>query len=358
MNICGIISEYNPFHYGHRYHINKTKELTHCDVLINVMSGHFVQRGEPAIADKWNRAKTAILEGCDLVIELPFPYAVQSADGFAYGAITSLQLADANQIVFGSESNDIATLKASAETTTPKNCTRSMAQDYDVKSNDILGVAYIKALKNTNIIPYTIQRTNGYHDLEVQNHIASATAIRHRFLHKESIKELTPMYEQLNERFQMEFYYPHLQMLLLTMEPSVLSHYFLMEEGLENRMIESAKLCPDMKSFVDRCISKRYTRARIQRTIIHLITQTSKQQMKELPQLSHIRILAFNQTGRAYLKELKKKDRWIASKFNQIPECYRCLDLKAVAAYGIPLTPTQRLTLLKKELSAPLVVNV
>lgn len=358
MKICGIVSEYNPFHYGHRYHIQKTKELTGCDVLINVMSGHFVQRGEASIADKWSRAETAIKEGCDLVLELPYPYAVQSADGFAYGAITSLNLAGVNHIVFGSETNDITSLQQIANQDPLYDPTRSLAQSSMVSSNDILGIAYLKALKHTDIIPHTIQRTNGYHDTEITDRIASATAIRHHFFQKECVSNWTPMSEHLSQAFQMEHYYPYVQMLLLTMDQISLSQLFLMDEGIENKMIANAKICSTMKDFVNSCISKRYTRAKIQRTIIHLITQTTKKEINDLPDLSYIRILATNEKGRAYLKDLKKRDVTIASRFNQIPKPYRNIDLKVTAAYGIPLSTTDRLALLKKEVQAPLQVNL
>lgn len=358
MKICGIVSEYNPFHYGHRYHIQKTKELTGCDVLINVMSGHFVQRGEASIADKWSRAETAIQEGCDIVLELPYPYAVQSADGFAYGAITSLNLAGIGHIVFGSETNDLTLLQQQAQQKTLHSPTRSLAQSSTLSSNDILGIAYLKALKHTDIIPHTIQRTNGYHDTEITNNIASATAIRHHFYQKKSVSDWTPMSDQLSQVFQMEHYYPYVQTLLLTMDRASLSALFLMDEGIENRMIASAKICTTMKDFVDSCISKRYTRAKIQRTIIHLITQTTKKEINDLPDLSYIRILATNQKGRAYLKDLKKHEITIANRFNQIPEAYRNMDLRAAAAYSIPLSPTERLALLKKEIQSPLQVDL
>lgn len=358
MKVCGIVSEYNPFHNGHRYHIQKTKKRSHCDVLINVMSGHFVQRGEAAIADKWSRAETAVKEGCDIVIELPYPYALQSADGFAYGAINSLKLAGVDCIVFGSETNDLTSLQQLADSKVLKDPTRSLASSSNVNSNDILGIAYLKALKHTDIVPYTIQRTNGYHDMNASGSIASATTIRHHFYQQEPIEQWTPMSAQLSQSFHMEHYYPYVQMLLFTTDPCSLSHIFLMDEGIENKMIASAKTCTTMKEFVDSCISKRYTRARIQRTIIHLLTQTTKKDINELPEMSHIRILATNQTGRAYLKELKKQEVLIASRFNQIPKPYRNIDLKVASAYGIPLSPNERLALLKKEIQPPLQVEV
>lgn len=358
MKVTGIVSEYNPFHYGHRYHIQKSKEITQCDVLINVMSGHFVQRGEASLAYKWDRARVAVEEGCDIVIELPYIYASQSADGFAYGAIRSLQLAGVDHIVFGSESNDIETLKKMAAITPQYDPTRSFAQSMQFQSNDILGIAYMKALQDTTITPLCIQRTNGYHDLDIQGNIASATAIRHRFLHQEDITSLTPLAHDLHACFAMEQYYPYLQMLLLTQSPDQLQRIFLMEEGLENRMIACAKQYTHMKDFVDACISKRYTRSRIQRTIIQVLTQTMKLDMEKLPDLQHIRLLAMNDTGRMYLKQLKNTSVQIANRFNQIPKPYRDMDLRAAAAYAIPLSSEQRLALLKKELQAPLQVKI
>ena len=352
MKVTGIVSEYNPFHYGHQYHIHKTRELTQCDVLINVMSGHFVQRGEASLAYKWDRARKGIEEGCDIVIELPYIYATQSADGFAYGAIRSLQLAGVDHIVFGSESNDLDALKQIAEITPAYDPSKSFAQSTQMQSNDILGVAYMKALKDTNITPLCIKRTNGYHDLAVKGNIASATGIRQRFLQKEDVSFLTPLSEALHACFAMEHYYPYLQMLLFTQAKQHLESIFLMEEGLENRMITCAKQCTTMKSFVDACISKRYTRSRIQRTILQILTQTTKQEVKQLSDLQHIRILAMNETGRAYIKQLKKTEVIIASRFNQIPKAYREMDLRAASAYAIPLSSEERLSFIKKELQS------
>jgi predicted nucleotidyltransferase len=117
MKITGIVTEYNPFHNGHQFHIEQTRQLTQPDVLIAVMSGHFVQRGEPAICDKWKRTEIALKHGVDLVIELPIAYATQSAQTFAYKSVEILSLAQASDIVFGSESNDLETIKKSPSST-------------------------------------------------------------------------------------------------------------------------------------------------------------------------------------------------------------------------------------------------
>lgn len=106
MRSCGIVVEYNPFHNGHRYHAQKARELSNADVVVAVMSGNFLQRGEPAIIDKWARAKAALENGVDLVVELPFAWAVQSADYFAKGSIALLQALKCDALCFGTESEN------------------------------------------------------------------------------------------------------------------------------------------------------------------------------------------------------------------------------------------------------------
>lgn len=116
MNITGIITEYNPLHKGHIYHINKTKELTSCDGIVCIMSGNFVQRGIPAIMDKWTRCELALNSGVDLVIELPSVYSLSSAEFFAYGSISLLNsIGVINNICFGSESGNIDDIKSIAK---------------------------------------------------------------------------------------------------------------------------------------------------------------------------------------------------------------------------------------------------
>lgn len=358
MKACGIITEYNPFHYGHLHHIEETKRLTGCEVLINVMSGNFVQRGEPAIIDKWQRAHIAIQQGCDIVIELPYAYALQSADGFAFGAVRSLALAQVQDIVFGSECNNIETLAQLAKKPLQQSKTTSLASSQDLFSNDILGIAYLKHITHTNIQAHTIQRTNQYHDVSLTQKIASATAIRQAIAQGKDVSYFTPVATYLQHPHTLEAYYPYVQYLLLTTPPTHLSAFFLMDEGIEHLMIQQAKLCTTMKAFVDACISKRYTRAKIQRTIIHLLTQTRKIDIDTLPHLDHIRILATNATGRRYLRELKKQDINIVSRFNQLPCAYREMEMRVTSAYASISFPNLRLALLKQEVAPPQQVSV
>ena len=207
MKAIGIIAEYNPFHNGHLYHLNKIKEEYPDYTIILVMNGNFTERGEVTIIDKWKRCDIALELGIDLVIELPFPFATQSADFYAYGAVTLLEKLQVEKIVFGSESNNIEDLKLIAETQINNSEFDKLVKVYcklgnnyptalskaleDLTSkkittpNDLLGISYIKAIVENNykIIPETIKRTNNYHDKELTNSFSSATSIR------ESLKE-------------------------------------------------------------------------------------------------------------------------------------------------------------------------
>lgn len=356
MKACGIITEYNPFHNGHMYHIEQARKLTNCDVLIAVMSGNFVQRGEPAIVDKWIRASYAIQHGVDLVIELPFPYAVQSADYFAKGAIQCLQLAKVSDIVFGSETNNLAQLKhivsnTNIQTAKDISFAANFAQHHTAfSSNDILGVSYLKALKHTSIQAHTIQRTNQYHDTSLQQTIASASAIRKGVLEHQDVSHTTVMADVLHNKHAYEHYYPLIQHILQTTPASMLQEYFLMDEGIQHQMIRHSFTCQTLQEFLQACTSKRYTKSRIQRTLIHLMTHTTKKQIQALPSLQHLRILAFNDKGRQYLSKLKKESSLIlASRFNQIPEAYRTLELQATCTYAFSLSPLEKQKAIQKE---------
>lgn len=363
MHVTGIIVEYNPFHHGHRYHIEQTRRLTNCDFLVCVMSPNFVQRGEPAICDKWLRAKTAIQNGCDLVLELPFPYATQSAVQFAQGAVTTLQLAHVDDIVFGSEINDIQTLIriSNIDESQYKDLMAdglSPVKAYEtiygtMNANDILGLNYIKAMRDTNIKPLSIKRTNSYHEQTITDKIASATAIRKAFYEGNDVTNVTCMTPYLKDNHQMKYYYPLIQNLLLTLPATYLSQLFLMDEGIENHLIKQARKYHTYDEFINACISRRYTASRIRRTLVHLMNQTTKETIDQLPPLEHIRVLAFNSKGKEYLKHLKQTTT-IANRFNQIPEQYRRMELKATQVYAYPLAENEKKALMESELQSPI----
>ena len=176
MKVCGVIVEYNPFHNGHIYHLQKARQISRCDLLVAVMSPYFVQRGEPAIADKWSRARTAIAFGADIVFELPTLHAVQSAAFFADAGVELLAKAHADTIVFGSECNDIEKLKTQAKAL--DHISLSSKRESNIRQyekalgtqtpNDILAVNYIRAAARfPHINLLSIQRSNEYHSNDI-----------------------------------------------------------------------------------------------------------------------------------------------------------------------------------------------
>lgn len=368
MIITGIIVEYNPFHLGHLHHIQEAKRITHCDLLIAVMSGHFVQRGEPAIVDKWKRTQAALDAGVDIVIELPFIYCVQEASRFAQAAVDILSKIGCTHLVFGSESNDLSFLQSIADLPIQVDNLKenmkigmSYPKAYNLihgpfNPNDILGIAYLKALKDYPIKAHTIQRTNSYHSTDMDQAMVSASALRKALLEKESIHNQSPMEEVLITSFhhRLELYYPYLRIKLVTTPSDVLKQLFLMQEGLENHLKECAKQHEDFNAFMSSAISKRYTRARIQRTLIHVLTHTLAYDVKTLPPLHSLRLLGFNEKGRQYLKQLEPTDVKIASRFNQVNKRYRDMEYNASLVYALALPIDEQKALIQREIEGPI----
>ncbi|MEF9961439.1 MAG: nucleotidyltransferase [Erysipelotrichaceae bacterium] len=364
MKITGVIAEYNPYHHGHSYHLKKCRELTNPDLLICVMSGNFVQRGEPAIVDKWQRAKMAVQNGCDIVFELPFPYCVQSAEYFAQGACDILKHAGIQDLVFGSEINDIETLKKLANIDSIQfkdlqkdgiSANKAYELIYGVMNpNDILGLNYIRALKNSSINIHSIKRTNAYHDKKLDSAYASATAIRQAIYNNQAIDAYCDM-KALNTTFQLKNYYPLIQHILFTTSVDELKTYFLMDEGIESLLIKQARKYMDFDEFLNACTTKRYSTSRIRRTLIHLMMGTTKEKIDSLSTCPYLRILAYNKKGQTYLNECKKHIT-IASRFNQIPQPWRDIELKACMCYSYPLNAQEKKAMLDGELQSPIFV--
>jgi predicted nucleotidyltransferase len=369
MKIAGIITEYNPFHNGHIYHIQKTKELTNCDLLICVMSGHFVQRGEPTIIDKWTRTESALNNGIDLVLELPYPFVVQSAKHFANASIRILELVGCTDIVFGSESNDIESLTLMADL--PINVdglkeNLNMGMGYpkayglvqgSFHPNDILGIAYLKAISKTQMKAHCIQRTNHYHDEDLNHSIASATAIRKALKEGKDVTSYTPMFKELSNQKNIDWedYFDYMKTKLLTINKEDLQTIFLIDEGLENHLKKQIRISNTFEEFMNNCIGRRYTRARIQRACVHLLTHTKRTEIPNLKTLNSIRVLGFNSKGQSYLKSLRDNDIKVASRFNQMPENLRELELKATQAYAYGLDKEERNRLIQREIEGPVI---
>lgn len=337
MKATGIVVEYNPFHNGHKYHLQKTKELNPNNIIIAVMSGDFVQRGEPSIIDRWTKTKMALANGVDLVIELPVFYSSQSAEIFAKGAVGILEELKCESMVFGSESGKInelkriSTLQESEEfkiklkerlksgdsyPTAHSSTMKEILGESELNSNDILGLEYIKAIRywKSSIIPMTLKREKvGYHDTNIVGDFASATKIREHLKKNEEISSIVTQesFNTLKEYSNftyMENFYPFIRYELIK-NSNNLSNIQDMEIGFENRLLENAIKSINYEEFFKSISNRRYTTGRVQRVLTHtllaLTTNITEEVKKSIP---YVRVLGFNSKGREYLSYLKKFD--------------------------------------------------
>ena len=330
MESIGIIAEYNPFHNGHLYQIKKIKEKYKDATIVLVMTGNYTERGDIAIIDKWKRTEIALEYGVDLVIELPYPFATQSADYFSYGGITLLENLKVDKVIFGSESDNIDDLRIIAETQLNndefdklvkiyskmgKNYPTAISQAiYDLTEkkvetpNDLLGVSYIKAIlkNNYNIKPETIKRINNYHEQDLSNEISSATAIRNALKENKSIKEQVPekVLNYLNDLHFIEDYFPIIKYKLIT--ENDLSKYQTVDEGIDQLLKKAALKANNYEELINLVKSKRYTYNKITRMLLHILCNFTKEKAKKYDKINYIRILGLNTKGRKYLNTIKK----------------------------------------------------
>ena len=326
MKSIGIIAEYNPFTNGHLYHLNSIKEKYKDYTIILVMSGNFTQRGIPTITDKFKRTEIALKLGIDLVIELPYPFATQSADFFAYGAITILEKLNVEKIIFGSESDNIKDLELIAKTQINNdeldklvkiysklgyNYPTALSQSiYDLTEkkittpNDLLGVSYIKVIleNNYNIRYETIKRTNDYH-----KGIDSATSIRELLKDNKDVKELIPNVEldYLSNLHFFNDYFNILKYKIIT--ENDLSIYQTVDEGIDKLLKKEINNATNIDELIKLVKSKRYTYNKISRMLNHILCNFTKEKAKKYKDIKYIRILGLNTKGREYLNEIKKE---------------------------------------------------
>ena len=350
----GIICEYNPFHNGHLYHVQQTKKLTQSDIIIAVMSGPFLQRGEPALISKWYRTKMALANGVDLVVELPYVFATQKAETFANGAISILNALRVSEICFGSEDgqienfyNTISIQKNEEETfnclvkqfmdagnsyakATSDAFSHILTSEKNIdmsQPNNILGFQYMKAIlsQNSSIQAQTIKRfASHYHDETFNDqHIASATSIRKQLFSEEgSFTTIEPFLPQATTSLlanykqnygilhNWEQYFSFFKYRLMTMSPGDLRHIYEIEEGLEHRILSKIQNSSSFYSFMEALKTKRYTWTRLQRACTHILTNTTKEDIRSANIEQHapyIRLLGMSQKGQTYLSKNKKK---------------------------------------------------
>lgn len=363
MIVTGIIVEYNPLHNGHIKHIQYAREKTNCDVLVAVMSGNFVQRGEPAIVDKFERTKEALLQHVDLVIELPFVCVNQSATVFANSAVELLKLAQCDYIVFGSEINDLEVLTTYANLNVNIDNVKTLMSDgtsypraYSLLSqqfspNDILGVAYLKALKGSNIKPIIIERNN-----EGNIPIASATNVRkYVFKDDQVFKSYTPMKSLDDNPHFINNLFPMIKMKLMTSSPAHLKTLGLFAEGIENNLIKQASKSYNFEDFISRCISRRYTRARISRTLMFMLADVTQEEIDTLSPLQQLKVLGFNEAGQAHMRALIDEDIKVITKFKHLNKQYRDIELRSTAVYISLAEKQQQEYLWEREFKGPII---
>lgn len=344
MRILGLIVEYNPFHSGHLYHLEEAQRVCQPDLTIAIMSGHFTQRGDIAIVDKWSRAEMAVRAGVDAVFELPTAWALRSARDFAHGAVWHLDLFGATHLCFGSEAGDLTQLAEIAELLVdepqeyrdslkghlskglPYPRARLLAtaaagasnSDELLHPNNILGVAYLCALKrlNSSIEPVTIKRKGaGYHDPDLQQPLASATAIRKGVLSGKRAEDL-PVPSATKAILAREFAAGRGPLTLASFETliryavrntSVESLSLLpdMEPGLGYRLKKAEEETSNMADFLDALKTKRYTFTRMQRILCYALLGLSASRLAHIHTNGpkYLRLLALKKGASHLLKK-------------------------------------------------------
>lgn len=366
-NVLGIVAEYNPFHNGHLYHLIESKKQANADYTIALISGNFVQRGSVSIIDKWSKTEMALRNGIDLVIELPTIYSTSSAENFAYGSMRIFDsLKIVNAVSFGTEQADIDTLDkfATILLEEPKEYISVLNHELskgisfpkarenalllylnDIRKyanilsspNNILGIEYLKALKNlkSNIIPIAIQRAKvGYNSLNSVDGFASATAIREMLINRntKNLHTLIPesSYNILNNCISNGQYVPSLAQyekeiiyILRKMTIEEIANIPDVTEGLENLIKDAANSCNSIQEFINIVKSKRYTQTRIQRILVYTLLGITKKDMITLNKTTpYIRVLGFNSKGRDLLSSIASVNR----KLNIVTSVKRFMD--------------------------------
>lgn len=381
MNATGVIVEYNPYHYGHLHHIKQSRNLTDADVVIAVMSGHFLQRGEPSFAHKWLRTEMALRNGVDIVVELPYVFATAPAVDFAKGGVAILEALKCQYIAFGSEEGDIAPFLAAynalegddmkfqqnvqlavknglsypqALNTAYKEIERTYSGHFAdlTKPNNILGYHYVEQIfkQHAHMQPMTIPRVDsGYHDaIHEGTNIQSATGIR-QAVFQEGLTAvqnfLPPENFQLLQHatlMQWETIYPTLRFMLTRLRTEEIAQYAEVTEGIEHLLKKAALTCDTFDAFMQRIKSKRYTWTRLQRMLTHIYTGFTSANLANQQMPSYIRLLGMTKQGQAYISAHKKDfslpivSRAAASDDPMLLQDIRATDLYMLASNGQP----------------------
>ena len=369
MKAIGIIAEYNPFHLGHLYQINKVKEMYPDSTIIAIISTNFTERGEISILNKWDKAKICLECGIDLVIELPTLYAIQSADIFAFGALKILNSLHIDTLIFGTECDDIDSLIKLAHIQINNKEYNKLVQDYldkginyptatskalaDLsnikidKPNDLLALSYIKEIIKNNypITPISIKRTNDYHGKKINSNIINASLIRKLLNENKDITKYVPSItlKYLNNDITIDKAYNYLLYNIIN-NKTHLNEYLMVDEGIENRILKSINISHNFNDLIMNIKTKRYTYNKINRMLIAILLNIKKEDnFKD----TYIRILGFNTTGKNYLN-MNKKNINIPIYTNYKPNLSNTFDIEYRSTFIYSLI-TNNLSLIEKE---------
>lgn len=354
--MVGIICEYNPFHNGHLYHINKVKEMFPDLKIVLVMSGNFLQRGDVSVIDKWDKTKLALHYGVSLVVELPFVFSTQGADFFAHGAIQILDSLGVSKIVFGSECDDVRLLKRLADIqvnnkdynnlvtdylkngfnypTSMSLALKDLGNDFVDTPNDILGLCYIKEimLQNSNIEVFSIKRTSDFHNDNL-NSICSASAIRKAIKSNMDISDYVPSMciSYINNIFTDDLF----NFFKYRVMTSDISNIQTVDDAIVPRILRYIN-CSSMDEFINCVKNKRYTYNRIKRMIIHILCNFTKEEAKLNTDIHYIRVLGFDNDGKKYLNSIKKDCCVpIISNFSSIKDIMLDIEYRSTCVYSL-----------------------
>ena len=359
MENIGIICEYNPFHNGHIYHINKVKEMFPNSRIILVMSGNFLQRGDVSLINKWDKTKIALDHGIDLVVELPFVFATQGADIFAHGAIEILDSLGVDKLVFGSECNDISHLKGLANIqinnkkydllvkkyvddgvnypTAMSMVLKDLCGNTVDSPNDILGLCYIKEIiaLNSKIEPICIKRTSDYHSKDLSS-ICSASAIRDAIKENKDISNYIPMdsLNCINKKCNIDNYFSFLKYKIITCDD--LSQFVTVDDSIKYRIKKYINSCNDFEELINCVKTKRYTYNRIKRLFLHILCNFTNSENEKCRDIHYIRVLGFNDCGKEYLNIIKKNCNVpIISNFSSLSDVMLDIEFRATCVYSL-----------------------
>lgn len=362
MHIVGLITEYNPFHNGHLYHLNKSKEITGADYSIAVMSGNYVQRGCPAYVDKWTRAEMALKTGVDMVIEIPTYYATATADLFAFGSVALLHHTGiVNSICFGSEEGKTPLMQTIAKLLSdePENYQQQLksylkeghgfansrtkalfdylkshntyTDDFDTfknfigSPNNILGIEYMKWLHKLKspIQAATIQRkASGYHEQDTTNTISSASGIRNSFnthgdlsqlyhtMPQATLKGLEKAFQEGRGPITFDDYSNLLHYAIITLGTDGVQKIMEVAEGLENRIYKKSQQHHQVSQLLESLGTKRYTNSRLSRALLYTLLGITREGFLDYHQAGgpqYLKVLGFRKDSELLFKMLKER---------------------------------------------------